>query len=192
MSGCLIVLHVRTDASLCEPFRATVLLYISTIAVPAAKNGNICRILLTTGTPYATQHYTSSWRRNRLCSFGITPQTLFNGFELDQNENLQEPVATIHCMLQIKGALLSWLQRDCTVEQPALPPFLRNKLAQAIVAIVKREYPAVWPGFFRELVSAAGSGPGLTDMFVRIMVAVDEDVISLDIPRCGDFHLLWW
>jgi hypothetical protein len=85
--------------------------------------------------------------------------------------------------LQIKGALLTWLQRDCTAESPALPPFLRNKLAQAIVAVVKREYPAVWPGFFRELVAAAGSGPGLADMFARIMVAVDEDVISLDIPR---------
>lgn len=36
----------------------------------------------------------------------------------------------------------------------------------------------------RELVSAAGSGPGLADMFARIMVAVDEDIISLDIPRC--------
>eukprot|EP00879_Flechtneria_rotunda_P017634 GHRR01018485.1.p1 GENE.GHRR01018485.1~~GHRR01018485.1.p1 ORF type:complete len:825 (+),score=308.84 GHRR01018485.1:604-3078(+) len=83
----------------------------------------------------------------------------------------------------IKGSLLTWLQRDCTVEQPALPPFLRNKLAQAIVAIVKREYPRVWPNFFIELVAAAGTGPGLADMFVRIMVAVDEDVISLDIPR---------
>ena len=37
---------------------------------------------------------------------------------------------------QIKGALLTWLQRDCTSESPALPPFLRNKLAQAIVAVI--------------------------------------------------------
>lgn len=51
--------------------------------------------------------------------------------------------------LQIKGSLLTWLQRDCTVEQPALPVFLRNKLAQAIVGVVKAEYPAVWPNFFR-------------------------------------------
>lgn len=102
--------------------------------------------------------------------------------------NLLLPVVYMH-LLQIKGALLTWLQRDCTVEQPALPPFLRNKLSQAIVAIVKREYPTLWPGFFRELVAAASSGPGLADMFVRIMIAVDEDVISLDIPRWG-FMLL--
>jgi exportin-T len=70
------------------------------------------------------------------------------------------------------------------MEQNSLPPFLRNKLAQTIVAVVKCEYPAVWPSFFRELVAAAASGPGLADMFVRILVSVDEDVISLDIPRC--------
>jgi hypothetical protein len=52
-------------------------------------------------------------------------------------------------VLQIKGSLLTWLQRDCTVEQQALPPFLRNKLTQAIVGVVKAEYPAVWPNFFR-------------------------------------------
>lgn len=91
------------------------------------------------------------------------------------------------CTVQIKGALLTWLQRDATSETAPLPPFLRNKLAQALVALVKMEYPAAWPGFFRELVAAANAGgPGLADMFARIMVAVDEDVISLDIPRCAD------
>ncbi|GBF91404.1 exportin [Raphidocelis subcapitata] len=84
----------------------------------------------------------------------------------------------------IKGALLTWLQRDCTVESAgALPPFLRNKLAQVLVAIVQLEYPAVWPTFFRDLVAAARQGPGLADMLCRVMVAVDEDVISLEIPR---------
>jgi hypothetical protein len=37
----------------------------------------------------------------------------------------------------------------------------------------------------RELCAAAASGPGLADMFARIMVSVDEDIISLDIPRCA-------
>lgn len=35
------------------------------------------------------------------------------------------------------------------MEQQGLPPFLRNKLAQAIVGVVKAEYPTVWPNFFR-------------------------------------------
>ena len=89
----------------------------------------------------------------------------------------------------IKGALLTWLQRDCTVEAPpgaALAPFLRNKLAQALVAVVQFEYPAAWPTFFRDLIAAARQGPGLADMFCRVMASVDEDVISLEIARSAD------
>jgi hypothetical protein len=38
-------------------------------------------------------------------------------------------------------------------------------------------------GSYRELCAAAATGPGLADMFGRIMVSVDEDIISLEIPR---------
>ncbi|WIA12173.1 hypothetical protein OEZ85_012245 [Tetradesmus obliquus] len=120
------------------------------------------------------------------------PATLYPEVKFWCLQTLHEVICACYLQLDegsrqmIKGALLTWLQRDCTSESPALPPFLRNKLAQAIVAVVKREYPALWPSFFRELVAAAGSGPGLADMFGRIMVAVDEDVISLDIPRSAE------
>eukprot|EP00882_Tetradesmus_deserticola_P029784 GHRQ01033390.1.p1 GENE.GHRQ01033390.1~~GHRQ01033390.1.p1 ORF type:complete len:202 (+),score=53.51 GHRQ01033390.1:676-1281(+) len=131
------------------------------------------------------------------------PSTLYPEVKFWCLQTLHEVICACYLQLDegsrqmIKGALLTWLQRDCTIEAPALPAFLRNKLAQAIVAIVKREYPVLWPGFFRELVAAAGSGPGLADMFARIMVAVDEDVISLDIPRwvggccCCVLVLIW-
>lgn len=33
------------------------------------------------------------------------------------------------------------------------------------------------------LVGMLGEGAGAADMFCRILVAIDEDVISLDIPR---------
>lgn len=54
---------------------------------------------------------------------------------------------------------------------------------QVLVSIVQLEYPAVWPTFFRDLIAAAHQGPGLADMLCRVMVAVDEDIISLEIPR---------
>lgn len=39
---------------------------------------------------------------------------------------------------------------------------------------------------WRVLVGLLGEGAGAADMFCRILVAVDEDVISLDIPRSQD------
>jgi exportin-T len=45
------------------------------------------------------------------------------------------------------------------------------------------EFPAAWPTFFHDLIGAAGQGPGLVDMFCRVLVSVDEDIISLEIPR---------
>lgn len=56
---------------------------------------------------------------------------------------------------QIKAAFWSWLQQDCGSGAPALPPFLRNKLAQGLVGVVQSEYPAAWPAFFHDLIAAA-------------------------------------
>ena len=89
---------------------------------------------------------------------------------------------------EVKSALLTWLQRDCSGSTKAgLPPFLRNKLAQTLVAVLLFEYPGTWPHFFQDLIGAMKAmGEGLVDMFCRILVSVDEDLVSLDIPRSQD------
>ncbi|GAX84343.1 hypothetical protein CEUSTIGMA_g11765.t1 [Chlamydomonas eustigma] len=87
---------------------------------------------------------------------------------------------------EIKSALLTWLQRDCLNLKSGLPTFLRNKLAQTIVAVLQFEYPSCWPGFFHDLISAMNQGEGIVDMFCRVLVSVDEDLVSLDIPRSQD------
>ena len=85
---------------------------------------------------------------------------------------------------EVKAALLLWLQRDCGSTKAGLPPFLRNKLAQTLVAVLLFEYPTTWPRFFQDLIAAMKAmGEGLVDMFCRILVSVDEDLVSLDIPR---------
>jgi len=68
----------------------------------------------------------------------------------------------------------------------ALPSFLRNKVAQTIVAIAAQEYPDEWPTFFQDLLGTLGQGVEAVDLFCRILVAVDEDIISLDVPRSAD------
>jgi hypothetical protein len=69
---------------------------------------------------------------------------------------------------------------------PPLPAFLRNKLAQAIVAVAGHEYPDAWPSFFHDLLGTLGQGPPAVDLFCRILTSVDEDIISLDVPRSAE------
>jgi len=45
------------------------------------------------------------------------------------------------------------------------------------------EYPARWPSAFRDLIAAAERSAPSADFFLRVLVSLDEDVISLDIPR---------
>ncbi|KAG1677608.1 hypothetical protein FOA52_010389 [Chlamydomonas sp. UWO 241] len=87
--------------------------------------------------------------------------------------------------LEVKTAITTWLQ-GCADLKAGPAPFLRNKLAQALVAVLQFEFPSVWPSFFHDLVSALGAGEGLVDMFCRVLVAVDEDLVTLDIPRSQD------
>ena len=51
------------------------------------------------------------------------------------------------------------------------------------VCCMQVEYPKEWPSFFHELLAMLPEGPQAVDMFCRILVAVDQDVVSLDIPR---------
>ncbi|KAL3158478.1 hypothetical protein ABBQ38_010710 [Trebouxia sp. C0009 RCD-2024] len=81
----------------------------------------------------------------------------------------------------IKQSILSWV-RNTNVEQQ-MAPFLRNKAAQVVVAMVQNEYPDKWPSFWKELLGMLPEGPGVVDMFCRILSAIDDDVISLDISR---------
>lgn len=67
-----------------------------------------------------------------------------------------------------------------------LPPFLRNKVAQAVVAIAGREYPDQWPSFFQDLLGTLGQGPAAVDLFCRVLVSVDEDIVTLDVPRSAE------
>ncbi|KAG6478049.1 hypothetical protein ZIOFF_061481 [Zingiber officinale] len=70
----------------------------------------------------------------------------------------------------------------------ASPPFLRNKLAQAVAALIRHEYPASsWPDpFLCVLPSLPAADPASIDMFARFLAALDDDLLSLDYPRSSE------
>lgn len=140
--------------------------------------------------------------------------------------------------LQIKQTLLSWTRAANQDSRSQLQPFLRNKLAQVVVLIVRvsllpvctcrhgilcargahahfpapardlllgkqtaacsnphagrdtsvcmlqEQYPAGWPSVFRELIQMAQDDQGAVDMLCRILTSIDEDIITLEVPRC--------
>eukprot|EP01087_Luapelamoeba_hula_P018313 TRINITY_DN5887_c0_g1_i1.p1 TRINITY_DN5887_c0_g1~~TRINITY_DN5887_c0_g1_i1.p1 ORF type:complete len:983 (-),score=118.97 TRINITY_DN5887_c0_g1_i1:81-3029(-) len=70
----------------------------------------------------------------------------------------------------------------------------RNKMAQAIAALFKKQYPQQWPTFFSDFSVAPLVADPLTalrtdeqricvDMFLRIIKAIDEDVVSREVTR---------
>ncbi|PKU85889.1 exportin-T isoform X2 [Dendrobium catenatum] len=65
------------------------------------------------------------------------------------------------------------------------PPFLKNKLAQALAALIRLEYPSPWPSPFLHLLSLLPS-PAAVDMFSRLLTALDDDLISQDYHLSSD------
>ena len=45
------------------------------------------------------------------------------------------------------------------------------------------EFPSRWQTGFQDIIALLSDGEGTADMFCRLLTAVDEDIISLDIPR---------
>ena len=65
-----------------------------------------------------------------------------------------------------------------------LPPFLRNKIAQVLVAIAVQEFPDTWPTFFRDVLLQQGREA--VDLFCRVLTSIDEDIVSLEVPRSAE------
>ena len=81
----------------------------------------------------------------------------------------------------LRANVASWVHEACVGREghPPVPAFIKNKLAQVTARMVAHEYPARWPGFFRELIGLLQSaGPGGADVFCRVLDAVDDEVIS--------------
>lgn len=48
---------------------------------------------------------------------------------------------------------------------------------------MQADFPVSWHTAFQDIISLLADGAGTADMFCRILTSVDEDIISLEIPR---------
>jgi hypothetical protein len=86
----------------------------------------------------------------------------------------------LHLLVQVAAPAAQALQELLTAAGPPLTSSLPP------VPPLQHEYPQSWPHFFQELIGMLSQGDGIVDMYCRILIAVDEDLVSLDIPRSQD------
>ncbi|KAL6076211.1 Karyopherin transporter [Balamuthia mandrillaris] len=82
----------------------------------------------------------------------------------------------------LRETLLKWL-RDYLPEHPDEPASVKNKFAQALALLFKLEYLREWPSFFQDLFGLLQKGPSVLDVFLRLIRAIDQHVVSSDVVR---------
>ncbi|KAK3738804.1 hypothetical protein RRG08_035683 [Elysia crispata] len=61
--------------------------------------------------------------------------------------------------------------------------FIRNKLAQVASLVYVSDFPQRWPQFFHDLMACLTSGPLAVDMYLRILLSVQQEVVDRDISQ---------
>ncbi|PFX29322.1 Exportin-T [Stylophora pistillata] len=81
-----------------------------------------------------------------------------------------------------RNILLTWLRNQCCSKTDD-KNFLKNKAAQVFSLIFVRDYPEGWPTFFSDLLQCLQFGAQAVDMYLRILKAIDEEVVDRDVIR---------
>ncbi|XP_064632186.1 exportin-T-like [Lineus longissimus] len=81
---------------------------------------------------------------------------------------------------QIKSFLMTWLQvQSCSGNLDK--SFIRNKAAQIFSLTFIVDYPHKWPTFFSDILQSFTLGQPAVDMYLRILVAIDSEVVDREI-----------
>jgi exportin-T len=76
----------------------------------------------------------------------------------------------------LRSSLVAWLQSKGRAETD-VPVSIKNKFSQLVVAVLRFDYPQSWPGFFAQLLAQLGNGPVSIDLFLRVLNALNEDIV---------------
>lgn len=80
----------------------------------------------------------------------------------------------------IRETIITWLQAQ-TQNTHAEKTFIRNKAAQVFALVFVTEYLTKWPKFFFDILSIVGLNPRGVDLYLRILMAIDAEVVDRDV-----------
>ncbi|XP_009067656.1 PREDICTED: exportin-T [Acanthisitta chloris] len=85
----------------------------------------------------------------------------------------------------IRKTLITWLQAQMVNPQPE-KTFIRNKAAQVFALLFVTEYLTKWPKFFFDILSVVDLNPWGVDMYLRILMAVDAELVDRDVVHTSE------
>ncbi|KAG8439616.1 hypothetical protein GDO86_005700 [Hymenochirus boettgeri] len=85
----------------------------------------------------------------------------------------------------IRETLMSWVQSRVLNVQPE-KTFIRNKAAQVFALVFVTEYLTKWPKFFFDILSMVGLNPRGVDLYLRILMAIDSEVVDRDVIHTAE------
>ncbi|EDL24422.1 mCG114193 [Mus musculus] len=85
----------------------------------------------------------------------------------------------------IRETLLSWLQAQMQNPQPE-KTFIRNKAAQVFALLFVTEYLTKWPKFFFDILSVVDLNPRGVDLYLRILMAIDSELVDRDVVHTSE------
>lgn len=68
-------------------------------------------------------------------------------------------------------------------------PFIRNKAAQVLALTFVMEYLTLWPKFFFDILALVGLNPNGVDIYLRMLMAIDAEVVDRDILHSPEVKL---
>ncbi|XP_048840730.1 exportin-T isoform X2 [Brienomyrus brachyistius] len=85
----------------------------------------------------------------------------------------------------IRETLMKWLQLQLMSAQSE-KVFIRNKAAQVFALTFVTEYLTQWPKFFFDILSLIGLNPRGVDLYLRMLMAIDAEVVDRDIQHSSE------
>ncbi|XP_043943980.1 exportin-T [Protopterus annectens] len=80
----------------------------------------------------------------------------------------------------IRDTLMTWLQAQIVTSQPE-KAFIRNKASQVFALLFVAEYLTKWLSFFFDILSIVCLNPQGVDLYLRILMAIDAEVVDREI-----------
>uniref|UniRef100_A0A4W3HR50 Exportin-T n=1 Tax=Callorhinchus milii TaxID=7868 RepID=A0A4W3HR50_CALMI len=85
----------------------------------------------------------------------------------------------------IRQTIMTWLHAQMVSPGPE-KTFIRNKAAQVFAILFITEYLTKWPKFFFDILSVVGLNPRGVDLYLRVLMAIDAEVVDRDIVHTAE------